>query len=121
VAIPLENITKTTVALPYNEFIPEFSSKEFFENRIGLSNGELIVANILFKGEFAKVFANRQFHQKQVIKTNEDGTIELKFNVIMNYELVNWLVGFGPNVKVLGPQELIDEVKKQHQEALSQY
>jgi predicted DNA-binding transcriptional regulator YafY len=121
VAIPLENITKTTVALPYNEFVPEFNAKEFFENRIGLSNGELIVANILFKGEYAKVFASRQFHPKQVVTTHDDGNVELKFNVIFNFELVNWLVGFGPNVKVLGPQELIDEVKKQHQEALNQY
>jgi predicted DNA-binding transcriptional regulator YafY len=121
VCIPLENISKVTPALPYNEYVPEFKPQEFFGNRIGVSNGELVVAELLFKGEFAKIFGYRKFNPKQITTTDEQGNVKISFNVILNTELINWILGFGSNVQVLAPLELIDKVKTEHQAALNRY
>jgi predicted DNA-binding transcriptional regulator YafY len=119
--IPLENIGKTAPAQPYNEYVPEFNSKVFFENRFGISDGELIVLILKFEGEDAKVYGTRQWHPKQVVTTDPDGSVTIRFNVILNRELISWLLGMGNVCKVLSPVEVIDRIKEESRRTLALY
>lgn len=119
--IPLENIIKTVPAIPYNEFVPEFNVRKFFENRFGISKGELIVLTIQFAPEYQRIWGNRIYNPNQQVKTNEDGSVEITFNAVFNKELLLWLLKFGSAVKVISPNEVIEALKKEYQKALSQY
>ncbi len=119
--IPMENIIKTVPALPYNEFVPDFDLRAFFENRFGINDGELVVLTVKFAPEYQRVWGHRTWHPNQITKTNEDGSVEITFNVIFNKELLIWLMKFGPAVKVLSPQIIVDALKQEYQAALNQY
>jgi hypothetical protein len=121
VAIPLENITKTAPAQPYNEYVPEFNARTYFENRFGTSEGDLIVLILKFEGENAKIYGARQWHPKQVVTTDPDGSVTIRFNIIFNHELVHWLIGMGSVCKILAPTEVIEKVKEECRNTLALY
>lgn len=121
VAIPLENITKTAPAQPYNEFVPEFNPKIYFENRFGTTDGDLIVLILKFEGDNAKLYGTRQWHPKQVLTTDSDGSVTIRFNVIFNRELINWLLSMGSVCKILAPTEVIETVKNECKKTLLLY
>ena len=51
-----------------------------------------------------------------------DMTLEIiEMDLIVNYELVRKIVSLGKGVKVLAPQNLINDVKKYLNDAISQY
>ncbi|HOV91512.1 MAG TPA: WYL domain-containing protein [Candidatus Kapabacteria bacterium] len=119
IAIPLENISTTIPAEPYNEYVPEFDAKSFFENRYGVSDGELIEVELKFLPEIAPIYASRQWHPKQEVLPQYDDSVIIKFPIIMNVEFVKWVMSIGKGLKILSPQVLIDMVKEQYQAFLS--
>lgn len=119
--IPMENIIKTVPALPYNEYVPEFDLKKFFENRFGISKGELIVLTVKFAPEYQHIWGNRKYNPTQQVKTYEDGSVEITFNAVFNKELIMWLMRFGSAVKVLSPKIVIDTLKQEYEASLKQY
>lgn len=121
IAIPLENISKTAPAQPYNEFVPEFNPKIYFENRFGTTDGELIVLMLKFEGDNAKIYGSRQWHPKQVVTTDPDGSVTIRFNIKLNKELISWLLSLGSAVTIISPNEVVDLVKEEYKKALELY
>jgi predicted DNA-binding transcriptional regulator YafY len=115
VAIPLENIKNSIPAEPYNDFVPEFNAQTFFENRYGVSDGELIDVEMQFSPEIAPLYASRQWHPKQEVFPQQDDSVIIKFPIILNEEFVKWTMSIGKGLKILSPQVLIDKVKEQYQ------
>ena len=56
------------------------------------------------------------FSEKQNIKIIKNGFIILKANTPYTETLKRWILGFGDQVKVLGPLKLKKEIQKIHKE-----
>ena len=59
----------------------------------------------------------RIWHHSQTNRINSDGSVELSMNVSLSAELKQWLLGFGPEVEVLAPQKLAEDIFEVHFEA----
>ena len=80
---------------------------------------------MLFRSEFSHPVSSfireRRWHHSQRIIAKENDKIELQLEVGVTPELVQWILGYGPSVKVLGPDSLKSEVKEQAQKTLKIY
>ena len=56
----------------------------------------------------------RVWHHSQKDKINRDGSIELSMQVSLSPELKQWLMGFGAEVEILSPPELVEDIYKSH-------
>ncbi|MDY2825988.1 MAG: WYL domain-containing protein [Treponema sp.] len=67
----------------------------------------------MFDKEIATYATNRIWHSDQTLEKREDGSVYLKFKTTQKKELLRFILGQGHTVKVLEPQELIEEVKEE--------
>lgn len=59
-------------------------------------------------------------HSQQVLKEDENGLI-VRIDVVMNFELEREILGFGENVKVLGPRILAKRIERRLKRASEKY
>jgi predicted DNA-binding transcriptional regulator YafY len=59
----------------------------------------------------------RIWHRSQQVEPLEDGGVRLIMQVSVSPELVSWILGFGPEVRVEGPPDLAERIRRLHQEA----
>ncbi|TYR32602.1 WYL domain-containing protein [Sphingobacterium phlebotomi] len=58
---------------------------------------------------------------QQLLKTEEDGSILIRLDVVLNFELEREILGFGECIKVLAPKILRDRIKRRSYKMLQQY
>ena len=78
---------------------------------VWLSDKTPITVELLVDKEIGTYALNRIWHSEQVVEEQEDGSVYVKFETTQKKEVLRWVLGQGHTVKVLAPQELIDEVK----------
>ena len=78
-------------------------------------------AQLLFSVDRARWVADEAWHPDQVGKFREDGRYELAVPYSDARELVGEILRHGPDVVVLGPPELAQEVWQRHQQAAGRY
>ena len=71
-----------------------------------------------FSRSAAPYIQERIWHRSQQVEAVEDGELILRMRVGIAHELKSWLMSFGPNVKVLSPPALADEIRRQHLQAV---
>ena len=64
---------------------------------------------------------NKSIHETQKHKWINTDTLELKINVILNYELERLILSYGDSVTVIEPQYLIDKIKFRVNKTLLNY
>jgi proteasome accessory factor C len=79
------------------------------------------VAVLRFTKERARWVAEEVWHPEQEGKRLEDGSYELKIFYRDSRELVMDILRHGPDVMVIEPAELVEEVKSQLSKALRRY
>ena len=105
----------------------EFESKNinpdtYFDSAFGVYHSKNPVeVKLEFSSPISTYIKERRWHDSQRIITKENGKIELTFEVGITPELVQWVLGYGKNVKVLSPTSLKKEIKKQAKETLEIY
>ncbi|GEM54293.1 WYL domain-containing protein [Flavobacterium branchiophilum NBRC 15030 = ATCC 35035] len=85
--------------------------KEYFSDMIGVSKPEnsIIETVILhFEPLTAKYMMNKPIHETQKNKWIDENTLEIKLNIIINYELVRFILSYADSVKVIAPLHLVD-------------
>jgi len=75
-------------------------------NAFGIISGTAIETILAFAPGVAGYVRERTWHPTQTYRTLPDGRLELRIQVAQTIELVTWVLGFGPDVEVLGPPEL---------------
>ncbi len=104
--------------------IPEdFDPRLFFDTSFGVwnNNRRKEKVELLFSPCLARYIKEHKWHETQVVKQNRDGTILLTFETNQVLESTSWILGFGPLVKVLNPEDLVKAIKKKAQEILDVY
>jgi proteasome accessory factor C len=118
-------IDRILKAVPLDEKardIPEAELEAHFASSYGIFGGKADkVAVLLFTEERAKWVAEEEWHPKQQGRRLENGSYELRIPYNNSRELVMDILREGPNVMVMEPKSLIDEVQGQLREALDRY
>lgn len=94
--------------------------QDFFDDIIGVSKDhkkEPEEIKLVFSKEQAPYIQTKPLHWSQKSKILEDGTLEVRIKVIINYELETRILSFGEKVKVIEPEVLVikilDRIKQQ--------
>ena len=68
---------------------------------------------ILYSKEINTYILERTWHKDQECKQNDDGSVYLSFTSNQTQELKYWIMSFGSAVKVLSPETLREDIKKE--------
>ena len=101
----------------------DFKTSDYFDSEMGvwLSDKIPLEVELLFDKEIATYATNRIWHSDQTLEEREDGSVYLKFKTTQKKELLRFILGQGHTVKVLGPEELVKEVKEELQRTEMMY
>ena len=111
-------ILKDKFAIPKN-----FKPSDYFDVEMGvwLSDKSPLNVELLVDKEIGTYALNRIWHSEQTVEERDDGSIYVKFQTTQKREIVRWVLGQGHTVKVLGPQELVNEIKMELNNTLCIY
>jgi predicted DNA-binding transcriptional regulator YafY len=97
----------------------------YFDNCIGVTRTEnsnaIRVVVQLSPSLLPYVLTKPLHHSQQLLKTNDDKSAILSINVILNFELERELLGFGDELKVLGPRILAKRISARLKAGALQY
>lgn len=101
----------------------DFKASEYFDSEMGvwLSDKTPLEVELLFDREIATYATNRIWHTDQTLEERDDGSVYLKFKTTQKKELLRFILGQGHTVKVLAPQELVEEVKTELKRTAEMY
>ena len=83
----------------------------------GIIGGQITDIRLAFTRQIAPYVRERIWHRSQRVEPQGDGSIELTMRVGISPELEAWLLGFGPNMRVLEPERLRERIRRLHAEA----
>jgi proteasome accessory factor B len=89
-----------------------FDATEYVKGAFGIAGGKPEPVELVFDASQAGYIRERVWHESQQIEEKPDGSTVLKMNVYPSPELKSWVKGFIPNVRVMLPAKLRDEIAK---------
>jgi predicted DNA-binding transcriptional regulator YafY len=98
--------------------------EEFFDDMIGVSksiDSKIEEVKLVFNKEQAPYIETKPLHWSQKNKYFDDGSLEIRIKVMLNYELEMRILSFGEKVKVVAPEVLITKIKERIKEQLNNY
>lgn len=101
----------------------DFNIENYVDLYFGIWNNKTkpVEYELLFAKEIALYIREREWHPKQVIRHNADGTVYLKFKSNQDQEIKNWVRSWGNLVTVLSPKKLKDELVENAKKVLLIY
>jgi len=85
------------------------------------SNNEIEKVTLQISQDYIGYIKNKKIHHSQKVVETDSGDFIVEFDLIINQELCNLIIGLGINCKVLEPQILVEKVKSILNESLSKY
>lgn len=123
VTFALDRIKKLKVEKDAFLPIEHFNPDHYFKHCFGITHlGESPEkVELHFTPLQAKYILAQKIHPTQkVLKQDENGTT-IQLNVLITFELVEQILSYGSNVKVISPASLKDRIKSELQKSLDQY
>lgn len=93
---------------------------DLFASSMGVFWGEPETVVIEFAARLAPYAQGRLWHPSQQLEVLPDGRVKLTLQVSNDWALRSWILSFGAGVKVLSPKKLRDEIRSEHERALSE-
>lgn len=119
----LERIQKLTSTREDFSISEDFDPDHFFKYSIGITQMSDAPSQVSFKcaPSLAPYLESQPIHDSQrVIERGKDHVV-FQIHVLITFELINLILGFGSSVEVLEPKELRSRVQQELQQALSAY
>jgi predicted DNA-binding transcriptional regulator YafY len=116
----IRHIQMTSLSYTKNEF---FDISNYFGHCIGVNMMNGIIEKIILhfsvnEGHYIKT---QPLHKSQrVVSDNHNGLV-LQYDLIINYELISIILGFGAEVKVIKPKALEETIYKISKRTMDQY
>ncbi len=114
----LDRILSTTILTEY--FIPDrISPAEELDHGFGvITDGQQEKVVLKFDKKMAPYIVRRKWHSTQKEKPLRDGSLELTFEIPVNYEIRKWIYQWLPYVAIIAPKELKETVTEELRMAL---
>lgn len=93
------------------ELPADWDPAEYLRHAFGIIAGTPVHVRLAFAPEARTFVRERRWHASERIEQRPDGWLELHLDVALTVELVSWVRSFGPDVRVLEPQGLLDQVR----------
>ncbi len=87
----------------------------------GTIKGECFTVQVLFTPEAAAYVYDRRWSSEQEVSLRDDGSLLLTIKAQSEPEILSWVLSFGAEAKVLVPEWLREDIKKQLAELLKNY
>ena len=102
--------------------LPMADVEEALDQGYGIFGGaRLRWATLHFSAEAAQWVAQEEWHPQQQAKPQADGSLRMRIPYSEHTELVMDVLRHGPNVRVVSPPELIEQVRDQLERTLGSY
>lgn len=104
--------------------VDETDWEEFFDDIIGVSkniDNKVEEIKLVFHKEQAPYIETKPLHWSQKSKYLDDGSLEIRIRVMLNYELEMRILSFGEKVKVVAPENLVLKIKERSAAQLNNY
>ncbi|MEO7135440.1 MAG: WYL domain-containing transcriptional regulator [Vicinamibacterales bacterium] len=99
----------------------EGAPSDVFPHSLGAFSGTPEKVVIEFTAAEAPYVREREFHSSQLIDDLPDGRIRLTIDVVTDWELQAWVMGFGPAAKVIHPAAFAQRIVESLEEARATY
>ena len=109
------------VSLTEERFEPLELPDDAFAHSLGVNQGTPEKIEILIAPKLARYVRERIWHPSQTIEDQPDGSIRVTLNVVNDWALKSWILGFGGLARVMVPEGLAAELRAELQTALAQY
>ncbi len=73
---------------------------------------------LLFSKKAAAWVKDKSWHPSQEVQLLKNGSLKMTLKVADNEELVGWILSFGSQVRVIGPEALEQKVKDEARKIL---
>ncbi len=94
----------------------------YFGSAFGIYRSDQpVTVKLMFTSVVAPFVKERRWHDSQRVVAREHGQIEMNLEVGLTPELVQWVLGFGANVRVLEPEALRHRIKSAAEDVVAQY
>jgi predicted DNA-binding transcriptional regulator YafY len=98
------------LSLTEERFEPLELPDDAFANSLGVNQGTPERIEVVFAPKIARYVRERVWHPSQSIEGREDGSIRVTLNVVTDWALKSWILGFGGLATVLSPASLVGEI-----------
>jgi len=98
------------VSLTEERFEPLELPDDTFAHSLGVNQGTPERIEISFAPRIARYVRERVWHPSQQFTDREDGSLLLTLNVVNDWALKSWILGFGPLATVVSPSALQAEI-----------
>ncbi len=95
--------------------------KDVFSSSLGMFSAEPERIEIEFTARAAPYVQGRTWHESQQVSVLEDGRVRMTLDVSNDWALRSWLLGFGADVKVIGPAALVRTLREEFAKATANY
>jgi predicted DNA-binding transcriptional regulator YafY len=109
------------VSVTEERFEPLELPDDAFANSLGVNQGTPERIEVEFAPKIARYIRERVWHPSQKIDPGEGGTIRVTLNVVNDWALKSWILGFGGLARVLSPPALISEIAAELEAAARSY
>ena len=109
------------VSLMEERFEPLELPDDAFAHSLGVTQGSPERIQVRFAPKIARYVRERVWHPSQVIEEAADGSLAVTLNVVNDWALKSWILGFGGLVTVTFPPGLADEIVREVETARGNY
>ncbi len=101
----------------------DFSADRFFKHAIGITTSDELPVDLKIETNevLSKYLMSQPLHHSQVFKGEKKGKYQFTYYLLITYELKMQLLGFGSDLKILAPNQLIEDIKNTSKSVFSQY
>jgi predicted DNA-binding transcriptional regulator YafY len=110
---------------PTNKTFDEknFDQADYFKHVLGISAPELTPEKIIlsFSPQQAKYIISQPLHTSQVIIKNNEKECRISIELVVNFELIRLLLGYGSSVKIISPKNLAERIINEAEKVVQLY
>ena len=100
----------------------DFSVNEYLGDHFGITiGGESHDVEIEFSADSAPYIREREWHENQEIRENQDGSLAIAFTTNSLQEVKRWVLGWGSSARVIRPEQLRREIVEELTRTLETY
>ena len=109
------------ISLTEERFEPLELPDDAFAHSLGVNQGTPDRVEIEFAPKIARYIRERVWHPSQAIADSADGSLRITLNVVNDWALKSWILGFGGHARVVAPATLAAEISQELDAARGNY
>ena len=109
----VERVQQVEVREAGFEMPADFSPSDYARSAFGIIGGRAETIELVFAAEIAGYVRERTWHESQSLSDEPDGGVRLTLEVAPSFDLKAWIKGFLPQVEVVRPSGLKDEIARE--------